>query len=71
MVVLFNSSGYFRAGHLLEDRVPLEQRENSPEVQDKTLFLQLMQKMLQWDPTKRSSARELQEDEWIRKILEI
>jgi hypothetical protein len=28
-------------------------------------FLSVVRKMLQWEPEKRSSARELAEDEWI------
>ncbi|PWY65368.1 kinase-like protein [Aspergillus sclerotioniger CBS 115572] len=33
------------------------------------VFLRLVHKMLQWEPAKRSSAKELQQDEWIRKTL--
>ncbi|KAK8112337.1 kinase-like protein [Apiospora kogelbergensis] len=32
---------------------------------DRERFLAMMRKMLQWDPVKRSSAKELAEDEWI------
>lgn len=50
---------------------PLEQRETTLAGDDKTedreLFLRFMRKMLQWEPEKRSSARELVEDEWIVK----
>lgn len=51
-------------------QVFLEQRETNLEGQDKTKFLQLMRKMLKWDPIKRSSMEELLQDEWIRKELE-
>lgn len=51
-------------------QVFLEQRETNLEGQDKTKFLQLMRKMLKWDPVKRSSMEELLQDEWIRKELE-
>ena len=60
----------FCAKVLLEDRIPLEKRETTLQGQDKANFLRLMQKMLQWEPANRSSARELQEDAWICKTLE-
>lgn len=53
-----------------EGRIPLERRETTLQGQDKANFLRLMEKMLQWEPANRSSARELQEDEWICKTLE-
>lgn len=53
-----------------EGRIPLERRETTLQGRDKANFLRLMQKMLQWEPANRSSARELQEDEWIYKTLE-
>ncbi|KAG6111894.1 hypothetical protein E4U13_004546 [Claviceps humidiphila] len=46
---------------------PLEQRESVLEGEDRACFLRFMRKMLQWDPEKRSSAKELAEDEWILK----
>lgn len=53
-----------------EGRIPLERRETTLQGQDKASFLRLMQKMLQWEPANRSSARELQGDEWVCKTLE-
>ncbi|KAL4988836.1 kinase-like domain-containing protein [Aspergillus falconensis] len=53
-----------------KDRITLEQRETTLEGQDKAQFVRLIQKMLQWEPEKRSSAKELQDDEWICKNLE-
>ncbi|EHA19843.1 hypothetical protein ASPNIDRAFT_124578 [Aspergillus niger ATCC 1015] len=47
------------------DRIPLEDRETSFKGLNKTRFLVFVRKMLQWDPNKRSSAKELLEDEWI------
>ncbi|KAB8207555.1 kinase-like domain-containing protein [Aspergillus parasiticus] len=35
------------------------------EGEDKEGFLRMMRRMLQWEPEKRSSAKELAEDEWI------
>ncbi|PWY89146.1 hypothetical protein BO70DRAFT_285797, partial [Aspergillus heteromorphus CBS 117.55] len=57
----------FRAGIPLPGRIPLEDRETTLEGQDKVEFLNLIRKMLQWESDKRSSAKELAEDEWIRK----
>jgi hypothetical protein len=37
----------------------------SLDIEDKDGFLRLMQKMLQWEPDKRSSAKDLAEDDWI------
>ncbi|GKZ55682.1 hypothetical protein AnigIFM49718_000765 [Aspergillus niger] len=62
---LFSDDGDFLAQSLLGDRIPLEDRETSFEGLDKTRFLIFVRKMLQWDPNKRSSAKELLEDEWI------
>lgn len=47
------------------DAVPLEQRESSLEGEGKEKFLAMMRKMLQWEPSKRSSAKKLADDEWI------
>ncbi|CAG8254778.1 unnamed protein product [Penicillium salamii] len=48
------------------DPVPLEQRETTLEGRaEREAFLRFMRKMLQWEPSQRSSAKELAEDEWI------
>lgn len=49
----------FEGGHLFSGR--------NPEQEDRTSFLPLMRKMLQWEREKRSSAKELMEDEWLCK----
>ncbi|KAL3456637.1 kinase domain protein [Aspergillus heterothallicus] len=36
---------------------------------NKASFLRMMRRMLQWEPEKRSSARDLAQDEWIRKQI--
>lgn len=60
--------GAFREEVPLPDALPLERKETTlSDSEDGELFLQLMQKMLQWDPAKRSSAKALVEDEWIRR----
>ncbi|GES61238.1 kinase-like protein [Aspergillus terreus] len=61
----FSGEDDLRAKVPSEGRIPLERRETTLHGQDKANFLRLMQKMLQWEPANRSSARELQEDEWI------
>ncbi|KAK2761260.1 hypothetical protein FQN54_001782 [Arachnomyces sp. PD_36] len=66
----FSDEGDFHAKHLLKDPVPLEKRETTLEGQEeREAFLRLMRKMLQWDPSKRSSPKELAEDEWIHRHL--
>lgn len=45
----------------------LEDLETSLEGEDKQLFLQLMNKMLQWAPEDRKTAKELMKDPWIIK----
>lgn len=57
--------GDFLAQFLLGGRIPLEDWETSLEGIVKIRFLRLVRKMLQWDPNRRSSAKELLEDEWI------
>ncbi|KAL1386112.1 kinase-like domain-containing protein [Phyllosticta capitalensis] len=72
----FSDTGEFCAGIPIPESTPLEKRETTiageeeageEEVGDRLLFLRFMRKMLQWEPEKRSSARELLEDEWIVK----
>ncbi|OJD29144.1 putative dis1-suppressing protein kinase dsk1 [Diplodia corticola] len=67
----FSEAGDFCAGIPTLESTPLEQRETSLEgedrKEDRECFLRFMRKMLQWEPEKRSSARELAEDEWILK----
>ncbi|RDL34660.1 Uncharacterized protein BP5553_07788 [Venustampulla echinocandica] len=63
-------SGDFRTENLLKGQVPLEERETTLEgEEEREAFLRLMRKMLQWEPGKRSSAKELGGDEWILKHL--
>lgn len=62
--------GAFRTENLLTGQVPLEERETTLEGhEEREAFLRFMRKMLQWEPGKRSSAKELAEDEWIHKHL--
>jgi serine/threonine-protein kinase SRPK3 len=59
--------GDFSAGIPLPQSRPLEDRITSLEGKDRDCFLRFMRRMLQWEPEKRSSAKELAEDEWIIK----
>lgn len=63
--------GDFAAGIPLPSPRPLEERETSllgdANREDRQLFLRFVRKMLLWEPEKRSSARELAEDEWVVK----
>ncbi|CAG7975451.1 unnamed protein product [Penicillium salamii] len=63
----FSKQGkHFLTPQLLTDPVPLEQRETTLEGRaEREAFLRFMRKMLQWEPSQRSSAKELAEDEWI------
>lgn len=64
------SIGAFLHPDLLTERIPLEERETSLEGKaEREAFLRLMRKMLQWEPEKRSSARELAEDEWLQSYI--
>ncbi|CEL10252.1 hypothetical protein ASPCAL13374 [Aspergillus calidoustus] len=65
----FTDGGEFRHPILLRDLNPVDRRETALEGEDKESFLQMMRRMLQWDPEKRGSAKELAEDEWIRKQI--
>lgn len=61
--------GDFCAGELVGEHIPLVQRETSLEGEEKEMFLRLVRKMLQWEPEKRSSAMELEQDEWVQAKL--
>ncbi|KAG6197735.1 hypothetical protein E4U50_007833 [Claviceps purpurea] len=66
----FRSKFFSDSGISIPESRPLEQRETVLEGEDRDCFLRFMKKMLQWEPEKRSSAKELLEDEWIRKHLD-
>lgn len=57
--------GDFCAEIPLRARISLEQRESALEGVEKLKFLNLIRKMLQWEPGMRSSAKDLAKDEWI------
>ncbi|KAG6226044.1 hypothetical protein E4U25_008116 [Claviceps purpurea] len=66
----FRSKFFSDSGISIPESRPLEQRESVLEGEDRDCFLRFMKKMLQWEPEKRSSAKELLEDEWILKHLD-
>jgi serine/threonine-protein kinase SRPK3 len=47
------------------DARPLELREKTLQGEEKARFLRFVNKMLRWEASKRSPARELVDDEWI------
>ncbi|KAF4468070.1 CMGC SRPK kinase [Fusarium albosuccineum] len=61
----FSSAGGLRSGVPLLDKTSLEEREMTLEGDDRACFLRLVRKLLQWEPEKRSWAKELVNDEWI------
>ena len=61
--------GNFLTEELVGEHVPIEQRETSLEGKEKEMFLRLVRKMLQWEPENRSSAAELEQDEWVQAEL--
>lgn len=65
----FSDKGDFNAEIALPEPRSLEERETTldEDPEDREMFLRLMRKMIQWDPAKHSSPKELAEDEWIRK----
>ncbi|KAK9440303.1 serine threonine protein kinase, CMGC group [Metarhizium brunneum] len=58
-------TGECRAEAPRPNSTSLEMRETSLEGESREKFLAMMRKMLQWEPAKRASAKELAEDEWI------
>ncbi|KAG6126505.1 hypothetical protein E4U35_006839 [Claviceps purpurea] len=61
----FSDAGDLCAGISVPESRPLEQRLTLLEGEESECFLRFMRKMLQWEPEKRSSAKDLAEDEWI------
>ncbi|KAG7141201.1 Serine/threonine-protein kinase AFC3 like [Verticillium longisporum] len=62
----FTDTGNLRGADLgLLAGASLEERETSLKGDSQKKFLAMMRKMLQWEPSKRSSAKALAEDEWI------
>ncbi|TAQ83177.1 hypothetical protein B7494_g8499, partial [Chlorociboria aeruginascens] len=64
----FDSEGEFMYKHLIPTNVSLESSVTSLQGDDKQLFLMFAQKMLQWLPEHRATARELLEDPWLYRV---
>ncbi|KAJ8126260.1 hypothetical protein O1611_g7378 [Lasiodiplodia mahajangana] len=62
----FSDRGEFCGGISLPTPISLEQIESNLQGQDKENFLRMMRMMLQWEPSLRSSAKELADSEWLR-----
>lgn len=60
-------SGDFNAGIPLPNQATLEERETTLEGDEKECFLHLVRQLLQWEPDKRGSPKELAYHEWILK----
>ncbi|KAF5027030.1 hypothetical protein F66182_906 [Fusarium sp. NRRL 66182] len=65
----FTDAGDLREGIALPEGTTLKEQEVNLEGDKQEKFLALMNKMLQWDPSKRLSAKELAEDEWIMEYM--
>ncbi|KAM5344911.1 hypothetical protein ACJ41O_010773 [Fusarium nematophilum] len=61
----FTDTGDFRKEIALPERTSLEEREIGLEGKSRERFLAMVRRMLQWDPSQRSSAKALVDDEWI------
>ncbi|KAF5604824.1 CMGC SRPK kinase [Fusarium pseudocircinatum] len=61
----FTDTGEFCNEIELPQRTSLAQQEISLDGERKEMFLAMMNRMIQWDPAQRSSAKELAEDPWI------
>ena len=66
--LLTSAAGSFDAGIELPPASSLEAIETTLGA-DREEFMQLMRKMLQWMPERRSTAKELLEDPWLKKHL--
>ncbi|KAK1835361.1 serine threonine protein kinase [Podospora conica] len=65
----FTDTGEFRPGVKLPGAMSLGKRESSLEGESKEKFIAMMHKMLQWEPSERSSAKQLADDAWIKSYM--
>lgn len=56
--------GQLKKGHYVAE-TSLEAESTALEGEPKAEFLRFLKRMLQWDPDKRASARELLKDPWL------
>ncbi|KXJ88091.1 kinase-like domain-containing protein [Microdochium bolleyi] len=62
----FSDEGKFTGGVEVPEPTSLEADEWLLSGNDKIRFLEFMQKLIQWDPSNRYNAAELQKDPWLR-----
>jgi serine/threonine protein kinase len=67
----FTDAGDFRADIPVPDSISLEEKETTleGESESRERFLAMMRKLLHWEPSKRSSAKALADDEWIKQHM--
>ncbi len=65
----FDADGSFSTPEIMPAPTTLEQREVVLEDEEKAQFLRFVGRMLQWEPEKRSSAKNLAHDGWIRRHM--
>jgi hypothetical protein len=51
--------------HITIKESSIEDEEENLQGEEKTMFLQFLNKMIQWVPEDRRSAKELMEDPWL------
>ncbi|WQF75307.1 Putative serine/threonine-protein kinase, active [Colletotrichum destructivum] len=65
----FTDEGEFRTDIPVPCETSLDEKEISLEGETRDMFLAMMRKMLQWDPSKPSSAKALADNKWIIKNM--
>ena len=68
-VLLTRVPGALQTGLVLPPTISLKEREISLQGEEQERFLAFMQSMLQWDPLKRASTRELAKNDWLGRYL--
>ncbi|KAI1322409.1 serine threonine protein kinase, CMGC group [Xylariaceae sp. FL0255] len=61
----FTDEGNFRSDFTLPKSSAFEERETNLQGSSQEIFLAMMRKMLVWEPSERSSAKVLSQDEWL------
>jgi len=61
----FDNKGHFLYPDLVPENFTWEARAKSLEGEDQEMFLELVKKMIKWDPAERATAGELLKDDWL------